>query len=1452
MRLAKRRLAALMAALLMIPAQPAMAAQLPPLEIVKMTEESAVRQTEKMAGSETPKETDLASKEDEDYKEYDPKSEASEKEEESEDEILKRDESEVQEKEDAASENEAEETLASDSDSLKEGESEEETLEEDSSKENESEEEELEKDSSKEDESEEETLEEDSLKEDESEEETLEEDSLKEDESEEETLEEDSLKENQSEEKELEKDSAKEDDSLKESETDGKASEKEDMIDEEILDEDLLFEEEDLEKIKKAILATPSEAEELIKTPKEEICFNTGNHVFSVVSREDFFDNELGDACFEEDGSYTIHIPEKNPFFPYEVQFIYEGKVRTEWFMDPDDCVELGNHTFYVSASFDGEVVTQMSLKVGGDRVVVYPKKKKFTDDELAGIDLLSLLPLERRELSVIDLSMYTPVELTMVSLDQIFMGDEKLDQMDKVVWSKNEDYYKISQFGDQLNLSYGTCWSSQVEWEMIVGDGDQLTVDNIRYTVPVKVTESGHWLAPEVYTQDSAGNRVNVPLSNNENDNRYKDQYYDDYDRDRMQQIHVLSDELKGDDPVYIGLKINSSVFPDTEYDHLKVYEGKFTSPDEALAGTEITDQILNGNMTQKDAGYRMKLDDEPWITMITFDSENRVTGCLPFCLMLYTMRYSGHVNLDGLYGGTGNIYLVENRERKSSNGCTNIIYTLYRGYDADGMYYIYMNYYEKGEQIPSKVTAAYAGQYTSISQATQSGAVDVKMDLFGGFDAGYKADYSKGVYFTVFVGEDGTDHQNIYRYYVKTIEGTMEPPLSSYSEIWFEGLVDGNGDHVESYQIRRDEDSYGENSYLTFLVSKDVDLTNLAPTFLDNDLKLYAEGSSTPEISGKSYHDFSKGAVHYTTSAEDGNGTQNYWLQVVHTGLENGQLYINSLKDEKAKTRVENGVIYSIREMDLTGYYHYVHDIVLVNLGKEAIPALSAELVSDQVELDDYWSLKGDNSFLGFDPDDPDSYAWTMGELWNQAKLRIRAKEGAERGEEISGKLIIKSNGTPLMELTLTGIVGDPGITTKEIPQAVKYVPYGTMIQNNNKYSWNQVKYSQLEGKLPKGMKMLPNGELYGVPTEAGTFTFTVMMENSHSSFSPSMKTFTMTVVENTDDNVDGSTDQGYHLSQRIQNMDINGFYDQTMVSEGIYDEFLHLFLDGVKLEEGTDFTSESGSTRITIRSETLKRANTPGKHTLGVEFRTKDNNTLKRAAQNYEVTEKKKPSNNGSSGGSSSGSSGSSGSSSGGSKGSSNTVTNDAKKGQMDSEKGIITGEASGYSNWHQDETGWKLIYADGTRANGYMAMQPDGSMAEQVLWEKVNGRWYAFGVDGNVKSGWVYDYERISWYYQLVENGMQTGWCINPQDNYTYYLDTVTGKLITGWKEIDGKWYYFNNIAAEPTWIFNQETGAWDYNAENKNKPYGAMYTSIRTPDGYYVGEDGAWDGKEQQN
>ena len=204
--------------------------------------------------------------------------------------------------------------------------------------------------------------------------------------------------------------------------------------------------------------------------------------------------------------------------------------------------------------------------------------------------------------------------------------------------------------------------------------------------------------------------------------------------------------------------------------------------------------------------------------------------------------------------------------------------------------------------------------------------------------------------------------------------------------------------------------------------------------------------------------------------------------------------------------------------------------------------------------------------------------------------------------------------------MVITLTGTIGDPSITTKEVPEAVKYVPYGTMIQNSNKYSWNTVRYEVWEGELPGGMVVRPNGELYGVPTEVGEFTFTVRMTNSYSSFGSSFRQFTLVVQENTDANVEGQTDLSYELTERVTYDYNSGLGDQLMVSQGEYGEFVALWLDGVKLTEGVDYTSESGSTRITIASQTLEGNKAQGTHTLGVEFRTTDNNTLRRAAQNY----------------------------------------------------------------------------------------------------------------------------------------------------------------------------------------------------------------------------------------
>ena len=992
-----------------------------------------------------------------------------------------------------------------------------------------------------------------------------------------------------------------------------------------------------------------------LDTEAEEVFFNTGSHTYRVTDSS-VSGNLIGDACFGEDGCYTIHIPEENPFFPYEVQFTYKGETTKEWFMTPDDSVTIGGHTFYVSAYFDNTAVTQMSLNVAGDTIIVYPEEKEFTED--GGAMPLSLLPLPEKDLKV-DLSAYTPAELTMVSVSSIFTGANALKDVDKVVWAydKSDDDFKVSPSNGIVDLSYQTSGdgSNSTRWQMIVGAADQLAADNTRYMMTIQVKGSRQWLTPVVYSQDGAGNRTVNPVG------RY---YYGDWYTDKTNReltVNLERDERKEGVQLYAALSVNPSVFASLGYSSMKVYEGRFLSAVEAMAGPDITGQICAADMTQPGAGYPVKLYNDQDITIVTFDAAGNATGCLPISLYFQGGNF---VSLNNLmrYTVTGWKRVEDASSSRSVDGCIYTTVKLYKGYAADDLYYQAMSYYKGGQDSPEAITAAYVGQYSSIAEATAAGASDIKATLFGTSGSrgdGYEADYSQGVYFTIFAGADGDAGQQVYRYNIKTEEGTKpQGSLSSDTSVRFTGLKDSGGGYLPCYIAPSSDDSYGENNFITILVKPYTDLTNLAPIFSKSDsINLYTTDESTPEISGESFHDFSKGPVQYTASAEDKEASRNYWVKIVKASDGIGQLYINSLEDADSNTRTENGVIYSTRQVMLDGYHDNVHDIWLANIGTADIPALSSELVSDVVELDEYWRLNGDYKLAGFNTVDKNYVSASHGELPNLAKIRLKAKAGVENGTEVSGTLTIKSAGTPLMVLTLTGTVGDPCITTKEIPQAVKYVPYGTMIQNNNKYSWNKVSYELTDGTLPGGMMVMPNGELYGVPVEAGEFTFTVRMNNSgdgRHNFRSSSRTFTLIVVENTDPNVDGATDTGYDLTQRVQDiyLDASGNAilpeeSRTMVSQGVYGEFVDIFLDGVKLVPGTDYNSESGSTRITILNQTLlmSGADSAGTHTLGVEFRMPGDNTLKRAAQNYVI-------HYGSNTGGSGGTSGGSGSSGGGS--------------------------------------------------------------------------------------------------------------------------------------------------------------------------------------------------------
>ncbi|MDR3596966.1 N-acetylmuramoyl-L-alanine amidase family protein [Clostridium sp.] len=95
-----------------------------------------------------------------------------------------------------------------------------------------------------------------------------------------------------------------------------------------------------------------------------------------------------------------------------------------------------------------------------------------------------------------------------------------------------------------------------------------------------------------------------------------------------------------------------------------------------------------------------------------------------------------------------------------------------------------------------------------------------------------------------------------------------------------------------------------------------------------------------------------------------------------------------------------------------------------------------------------------------------------------------------------------------------------------------------------------------------------------------------------------------------------------------------------------------------------------------------------------------------------------------------------------------------------------------------------------------------------------WVKnADGTWSYNKADGTKATGWIQD---GAWYYLNANGIMQTGWV---NDNGTWYFLKSSGAMATGWIQDGGAWYCLNAS--------------------------GAMLANTTTPDGYFVGANGAW-------
>lgn len=585
---------------------------------------------------------------------------------------------------------------------------------------------------------------------------------------------------------------------------------------------------------------------------------------------------------FNENGEYTIEL-EDNAFFPYEVQFKYNGNTTVEWFETPESTVEIGGHIFRVHSEVTrDDMLSQFGVYVGGEYVPAYPKAKEFKNS--FGISPMSLLPLDETDLEL-DLTGYFPLLLDSVELSAI--PGLNIAPDDVALWVKKEygdDDYKLLNYDEGLNISLieKIMYNDGVVdinkdtfiFELIVGSGKQLDLDNHRYEIDVDITSLKDSIEYSLYEQLGT-ERDELHYNSDYTKFMYNGYFYiNEYKKHGLINEFDIKSNYHIDKEYYLSLGLNNKI---TENANIEFYDGYFEKAEDLDESKNITDKIFNvQNMSDIDAGY--KIDSSNNVTTIVLKDSNENI------ILVYPMIFSYHGNYsvgiryaklkvvdknNDYYGSYANRF---DTSGYYNNGCKYFEVELYKEFSADNTYGLMLD-----ANNDSKITKTVKGNFASLSDAENE--KDITDELFG-YET-YEDNFSgDGVDFTVFCEDGSIDHINVKAYtgnksIIEEINGSLklinEDDESEYVTIYSKRSISNNCIFIEN-ELYKD---YPADAEYTLNLSSDYEneIAKIVKGKFNNTSEANNEEDIKTQILDTGYKDnFSGNGVDFTIFYDNG----------------------------------------------------------------------------------------------------------------------------------------------------------------------------------------------------------------------------------------------------------------------------------------------------------------------------------------------------------------------------------------------------------------------------------------------------------------------------------------------------------------------------------------------------------------------------------------------------